>query len=73
MLFFQIENYDEFRKIFGTCRSSRGCIQNKILLAFWVWYFKNHRPEEPSGLASNLKNLPEMEYDQALKYRDSLM
>ena len=36
MLGVQIKDYDEFRDIFGTCRSSRGSITNKILLSFWM-------------------------------------
>lgn len=40
MLQFDIKDYEDFKTIFGTRTSSRGCIQNKILLSFWMHRFK---------------------------------
>ena len=56
MLYFQIKDYSEFKEIFGTCKSPRGTIQNKILLAFWKGRFKRN-PKEPASKIRNMIDL----------------
>lgn len=56
MLYFKIKDYSEFKDIFGTCKSPRGTIQNKILLAFWKSRFKRN-PNEATSLC---KSMPDM-------------
>lgn len=56
MLKIQIKNYDEFREIFGTRCSSRGCIQNKVLLAFWKYRF----PLDGDGRATSVRTMQDL-------------
>lgn len=56
MLYFKIKDYSEFKDIFGTCKSPRGTIQNKILLAFWKSRFKRN-PNEPASLCRNMTDM----------------
>lgn len=62
MLYFQIKDYNEFRDIFGTCKSARGSIQNRILLSFWETRFKRdcELDAEHIGIASKIKNMSEL-------------
>lgn len=56
MLYFKIKDYSEFKDIFGTCKSPRGTIQNKILLAFWKSRFKRN-PHEAASLCRNMTDM----------------
>lgn len=56
MLYFKIKDYSEFKDIFGTCKSPRGTIQNKILLAFWKSRFKRN-PNEAASLCRNMTDM----------------
>ena len=56
MLKIQIKNYDEFREIFGTRCSPRGCIQNKVLLAFWKYRFAI----DGDGRSSQIRSMQEL-------------
>ena len=62
MLYFQIKDYNEFREIFGTCKSARGSIQNRILLSFWKTRFKRNCiiDIENAGIASKIRTMSEL-------------
>lgn len=63
MLYLQIANYDEFREIFGTRVSSRGCIKNKILLSYWKYRYKI---DEERGACSMIKSMTDL-YDLVIR------
>lgn len=63
MLYFQIKDYSEFKDVFGTCKSPRGTIQNKILLAFWKGRFKRN-PKEPASKIRTMIDLYQFVMDQ---------
>lgn len=63
MLYFQIKDYTEFKDIFGTCKSPRGTIQNKILLAFWKGRFQRN-PEEKASACKNMADMYAIVMDQ---------
>lgn len=56
MLFFQLKDYNEFKEIFGTKTSSRGCIANKILLSFWKYRFQIDK----DGRASQIRTMKDL-------------
>lgn len=56
MLYFKLEGYEDFKKIFGTKNSDRGCIANKILLSFWMHRFKLDK----NGSASQIKTMSDL-------------
>jgi hypothetical protein len=63
MLYFQIKDYTEFKDIFGTCKSPRGTIQNKILLAFWKSRFQRN-PEEDASSCRSMADMYAIVMDQ---------
>lgn len=63
MLYFQIKDYTEFKDIFGTCKSPRGTIQNKILLAFWKGRFQRN-PEEKASACKSMADMYAIVMDQ---------
>lgn len=62
MLKFHIKDYEDFKSVFGTCKSTRGCIQNRVLLDFWKTRFKI----DGDGRASAIRNVQDL-YTAALK------
>ena len=71
MLYFKIKDYSEFKEIFGTCKSPRGTIQNKILLAFWKSRFKRN-PNEPASLCKNMTDMYKIVMDQLTKVHHNI-
>jgi hypothetical protein len=66
MLYFQIKDYTEFKDIFGTCKSPRGTIQNKILLAFWKGRFQRN-PEEKASACKSMADMYAVVMDQLVQ------
>lgn len=56
MLQFKIDGYNGFKEVFGTKKSERGCISNRILLSFWKHRFK----VDGDARASAITNLAEL-------------
>ena len=56
MLKLKLKNYEEFKSIFGTRNSARGCIYNKILLSFWMHRFK----VDKDGRATSIRNMDDL-------------
>jgi hypothetical protein len=71
MLYFKIKDYSEFKEIFGTCKSPRGTIQNKILLAFWKSRFKRN-PNEPASLCKSMTDMYKIVMDQLTKVHNNI-